>query len=216
MEDPAKYDAWYSQKRGAWIGKTEYTLIRRNLPINLDDSVLDVGCGTGYFTRRFAQDQRGPVVGLDPDYEAINYARQKGVKGEKYIVGSGEKLPFSDASFDYVVAITSLCFVQKEGEVIAEMVRVARKGCAIGLLNRRSLLWYKKRRAKSYKKAHWHRPKEALALCYGSKMTNFHLSSALFFPNYNSLSKVLESVIPQQLLLGGFLLITAEVCHSAI
>ncbi|MFA7370370.1 MAG: hypothetical protein WCY78_00425 [Sphaerochaetaceae bacterium] len=47
-------------------------------------------------------------------------------------------------------------------------------------------------------------------------MTNFHLSSALFFPNYNSLSKVLESVIPQQLLLGGFLLITAEVCHSAI
>jgi len=46
VEDPAKYDAWYSQKRGAWIGKTEYTLIRRNLPINLDDSVLDVGCGT--------------------------------------------------------------------------------------------------------------------------------------------------------------------------
>jgi len=64
--DAAAYDAWYETARGRWIGDTEYRLLHRVLAPSPGDSLLDVGCGSGHFTRRFA---RGGlrVTGLDPD-----------------------------------------------------------------------------------------------------------------------------------------------------
>lgn len=67
--DPEKYDRWYRTPRGAWIGRLEYGLLRRLLKPQPHESVLDVGCGTGYFTRCFARDQAAGVVGVDPDAE---------------------------------------------------------------------------------------------------------------------------------------------------
>ena len=43
--------------RGRWIGQLEYSLVRGLLKPIPDESLLDVGCGTGYFTRCFARDQ---------------------------------------------------------------------------------------------------------------------------------------------------------------
>ena len=51
-------------------------MIRLALNIPSEASVLDVGCGTGYFTRRFALDQTGTAAGIDPDEDAIGFARR--------------------------------------------------------------------------------------------------------------------------------------------
>jgi ubiquinone/menaquinone biosynthesis C-methylase UbiE len=63
----ADYDAWYRTARGAWIGEFECRLLQRLPQAEPGESLLDVGCGTGYFTRRFAAKSGLHVVGLDPN-----------------------------------------------------------------------------------------------------------------------------------------------------
>lgn len=61
---PADYDSWYDTPRGRWIGEREWALVRDALQLQAQDNVLDVGCGTGWFTRR-AETIADRVVGLD-------------------------------------------------------------------------------------------------------------------------------------------------------
>ncbi|GBL46094.1 methyltransferase type 11 [Sulfuriferula multivorans] len=44
----AEYDAWYQTPRGRWVGETESDLLRRMLGPQSAESLLDVGCGTGF------------------------------------------------------------------------------------------------------------------------------------------------------------------------
>lgn len=71
---PETYDAWYRTPRGRWIGDTECHLLRRQLALRPDETILDVGCGTGYFSRRLMQDGHA-VVGADLDQTAAAFAR---------------------------------------------------------------------------------------------------------------------------------------------
>jgi SAM-dependent methyltransferase len=160
------YDAWYRTPRGAWIGEVEYGLLRAMLAAERHSSLLDAGCGTGYFSRRFACDGHA-VTGIDLDPAMVGFAHAHRAASEAYFVADALALPFADGAFDYCVSITALCFVRDERRALEEMVRVARRGIALGLLNRRSLLyWQKGRRGGSgaYRGAHWHTRPEILAL----------------------------------------------------
>jgi ubiquinone/menaquinone biosynthesis C-methylase UbiE len=155
---PKDYDAWYDTPRGRWIGDTEYRLVRRSLGLQPGDSVLDVGCGTGWFTRRAAEDA-ARVIGLDRDADALAFAHGRGAGPEDYVPGDATALPFADASFDAVLSVTALCFVEQWPQALAEIVRVSRRRFVVGLLNRHSLLWLDKGRqggSGAYRGAHWH------------------------------------------------------------
>ena len=74
MTDPATYHAWYDTQRGAWIAGLELALLHDLLRPRPGESMLDVGCGTGWFAGAFAA--RGlEVTGLDPDLAALGFAR---------------------------------------------------------------------------------------------------------------------------------------------
>jgi len=156
--EPAHYEAWYHTDRGRWIAEREFGLLWQCLQPAAGESLLDVGCGTGHFSRRFALAGL-TVTGLDPDPAMLAFARQRdGAIG--YLQGRAEALPFADGAFDYCVAVTSLCFVADPARALAEMWRVARRGVALGLLHRPSWLWWRKRRAGSYRGARWDRWRE--------------------------------------------------------
>jgi len=72
---PDEYEAWYHTPRGAWISDTEFSLITRLLQPRHDQSLLDVGCGTGHFTRRFAS-LGLRTTGIDNDPFMIAFARR--------------------------------------------------------------------------------------------------------------------------------------------
>jgi len=150
---PASYDSWYQTPRGAWIGEREARLLLSLARPVAGQSLLDVGCGTGYFSGRFARAGM-QVTGIDPDADRVAYARtQRGQAA--YLEGRAEKLPFGDGSFDYAAAVASLCFAEEPRKALAEMWRGSRRGVAMGLLNRQSLLYARKHGRHSYAGARW-------------------------------------------------------------
>jgi 2-polyprenyl-3-methyl-5-hydroxy-6-metoxy-1,4-benzoquinol methylase len=89
------------------------------------ESVLDVGCGEGVLTHRWAQQVSGRVVGIDlPGLEGEWAGRQ--APNLEYLVSEGDDLPFADGEFDVAAAIEVLEHVPDPGHTLAEMARVAR------------------------------------------------------------------------------------------
>src|SRR3989344_8157201 len=124
IKDPAAYETWYHTPRGSWVGDVECRLITQLLQPSSGESVLDVGSGTGYFSRRFAAAGLR-VTGIDPDRAVTDYARQRNAP-VTYVEGTAIALPFSDRTFDYVNAVTSLCFIADPRGALAERWRVCR------------------------------------------------------------------------------------------
>lgn len=210
--NPDAYDAWYATPRGRWIGETEYALAARLLAPQAGDSLLDVGCGTGWFTRRAAAD--GLVAtGLDPNPAWLDYARAHSNPALDWVQGDARDLPFADASFDHVLSITALCFVDDERAAVAEIVRVARRRFAIGWLNRTSLLYREKGKGGghgAYQGARWHTVDEVRALFTGLPVRNLRSRSAIFLPSATRWARRVEPRIPAALPWGGLLVLQGE------
>ena len=90
-------------------------------------SLLDVGCGEGVLTHRWAgaiAPRR--VVGLDLEDPAIQ-AEWEGRRAPnlEYRIMKAENLPFGDGEFDVATAIEVLEHVPDPGHTVAEMARVA-------------------------------------------------------------------------------------------
>lgn len=211
--DAATYDAWYTTSRGSWIGETEYRLLDRTLEPAPGDSLLDVGCGSGYFTRRFAQDHL-LATGIDPDAGMLRFAAGHAAAGEPYLYGDARALPFPARTFDLCVSVTALCFIREQSRALAEMLRVTRRRFAIGLLNRHSLLYLQKGRTGgvgAYRGAHWHTAAEVRRLFAGLPVTGLALRTAIFFPGGGRIAQFCEQALPSQLPWGSFLVVSGNV-----
>jgi len=213
-----RYDAWYHTSRGAWIGATEFALLRDAIDARAGETVLDVGCGTGHFTRLFAAHAGvRTVVGIDPDIDSLRFAQAHSGPRESYVAGGAERLPFPDRSFDCTVAVTSLCFVDDQAAALREIARVTRRRLALGLLNRRSLLYPQKGRGGgvgAYRGAYWHTPVEARALLARLPVRHARLSSAVFLPSGGAVARAIEPWLPSAALWGAFLLVTADIAGA--
>jgi SAM-dependent methyltransferase len=93
-------------------------------------SLLDVGCGEGVLTHRWAQQvgEGRRVVGIDLDDPALHaeWAKRTAPNLE-YRVMKAENLPFADGEFDAATAIEVLEHVPDAEHTVAEMARVAKR-----------------------------------------------------------------------------------------
>lgn len=206
---PNEYDAWYDTPRGHWIGATEYALAQRELAATPGETLLDVGCGTGWFTRRFAADGL-LAAGLDPNPEWLSYARAHSIPGIHWIDGDARQLPFANMSFDRVVSIAALCFIPDERRAVAEIVRVAKRRFAIGWLNSSSLLYRQKHGSGAYQGVRWHTAEEVREFFAGLPVANLRLSSAVFLPGGGPVARTLESLLPNRLPWGALLIAAGD------
>src|SRR4051812_23400902 len=81
-------------------------------------SVLDIGCGEGRFCRMLSERGAKPI-GLDPTPALLDTAKSRDPKGA-YVLGSGEDLPFENASFDVAVFYLTLIDIPDFRKAIAE------------------------------------------------------------------------------------------------
>ena len=156
-----------------------------------------------------------PVVGLDLSPSWLRYAAKRGPARLQYIAGDAAVLPFRDGAFDLTIAVTALCFVTDQRLALRELVRVTRRRFAVGLLNRRSLLWRHRAGHGGYAGAHWHTSSEVRTLFQGLNVCHLRVWSGIFCPSGTTLARALEAITPRSLLWGGFLLATGEAASGA-
>jgi 2-polyprenyl-3-methyl-5-hydroxy-6-metoxy-1,4-benzoquinol methylase len=92
-------------------------------------SVLDVGCGEGVLTERWARTLAPrPVTGIDlPDPTLQAGWRSRSESNLEFCAGRAESLPFGDDEVDLVAAIETLEHVESPPAALAEMARVAQR-----------------------------------------------------------------------------------------
>lgn len=212
------YERWYTTPRGRWIAQRELELLLAALEPRPGESLLDVGCGTGHFTRALGQHMAGPITGVDLDPAWLRHARQQDTTATTYAVADARALPFAAASFDLVVSVTALCFIPDERAALAEMLRVARRRVVLGLLNRHSLLWLQKGRGGgrgAYRGARWHSPAEAGKLFQGLPAHPHKPVTAIPLPGGGYFARRLERLWPACLQTGAFIVMVADVTQGA-
>jgi demethylmenaquinone methyltransferase/2-methoxy-6-polyprenyl-1,4-benzoquinol methylase len=107
-------------------------LVRAGLTRGL--RVLDVGIGTGLVARQAARIAGNPslVAGIDPSSGMLRSARVP--TGVELVEGSAERIPFPDASFDFLTMGYALRHVSDLTAAFGEFFRVLRPGGRICLL----------------------------------------------------------------------------------
>lgn len=92
----------------------------------LDKHYLDVGCGTGNYTKEF--DKLGySFVGLDPSQEMLDQANND-QNNIQWVKGMAETLPFSSGFFDGVVSTLTLHHWSELAPGFQEVYRVMKPG----------------------------------------------------------------------------------------
>lgn len=136
-EIAANYEQWY-QSKGEKAAKQEKALLECLIhKVGDSQTILEVGCGTGYFTHWF-ETLNLYSVGLDYSSRMIREAQEN--HNFHFVWGDALALPFPVGSFDLVALITSLEFIPEPFEAILEALRVARRGIILGVINKNSLL----------------------------------------------------------------------------
>jgi len=133
----ASYEDWYNTT-GRRADRLEKSLLRRLLArFSSARTILEVGCGTGHFTRWF--NELGLyAVGLDVSPPMLVEAVRLGCP--HCLCGDALALPFPNRAFDIVTLITTLEFIADPAMALAEALRVAQCGLILGVLNRQSML----------------------------------------------------------------------------
>jgi SAM-dependent methyltransferase len=96
-----------------------------------EGDVLELGCGGGINMEFYDPTRIKSFSGLDPSPGLLDRSREavqaRGMSAD-IRAGIGEAMPFDDAQFDTVVVTFTLCSVQSQQQVLAEMRRVLRPG----------------------------------------------------------------------------------------
>jgi len=107
--------------------------------------ILDVACGSGFFTRLLAEGiSSGKVCGVDLDGHHIQaaqvYAKAAGVADTtEFLTGDACRLPFEDNVFDLVTSHTFFNVVRDYRAAMREMIRVTKNGGKVASIDNMSL-----------------------------------------------------------------------------
>jgi len=92
----------------------------------LDKILLDVGCGTGAFTRRL-KNNKDLILGVDISFNSVSLAR-KAMDECIFFAGDGEILPFGNETVDIVVFSGVLHHLPSMGRALEECFRILKPG----------------------------------------------------------------------------------------
>lgn len=102
--------------------------VMQALNLNVDDAILDVGCGAGHLLEdiALAVGTNGNVVGLDPSETQLAAARQRcePLNNVQFLCSMADKIDLPDASCDGIASIQTLDYIEDVGATLAEVGRL--------------------------------------------------------------------------------------------
>lgn len=106
--------------------------IMQHCGVNDKSAVLDVGCGTGFLARFFAESGKNvKITGIECEKEFVEYGRCMAKENNldiSFVCGDALGMPFEDAVFDAVTSHTFLTSVCRPKDALGEMIRVCKNG----------------------------------------------------------------------------------------
>lgn len=126
-----EYDKWFDRHQFAY--ESELEALRRLIPQEAGKG-LEIGVGTGRFAIPL-----GIRIGLEPAKAMAKIARERGIQ---VLDGRAESLPFEDASFELILMVNTICFLQNPLQSLREATRVLKPDghIVIGIIDRVSPL----------------------------------------------------------------------------
>ena len=107
-----------------FIRRREWNWVSKWLSPEKEDSILDVACGDGFFSRKLGLKVKR-IRGIDISEISIQKANGKNKhKNSVFEQADAQKLPYPDASFTKVFSICALQHIKNDGKALSEMQRV--------------------------------------------------------------------------------------------
>lgn len=189
LDIAARYEAWY-HTTGKKTADQEKSLIKDLLSHFPDaETILDVGCGTGFFTNWF-ESLGLQVYGLDRSKEMILEA--KNAYRLTCVGGDASALPFSANSFDVVTLITTLEFLSNPLQALSEALRITRLGMILGVINKHSWLGlrYRLKGGPIWRSAQFYTPHELVNMLSNILPKQYKITySTTHWPIFTGVSK---------------------------
>ncbi len=125
-----EYDRWFDEHER--IYQAEVSAVRQFIPPA--GIGVEVGVGTGRFSIPFSI-----KLGVESSRRMAQFAHRGGILVCQAV---GERLPFRDGQFDFVLMVTVICFVADVSELLRETCRVLKAAgrLIIGFIDRESAL----------------------------------------------------------------------------
>jgi len=97
------------------------------LDLKPEETVLDLGCGNGRIAEYISDATGAKITGLDFASELIKTSQQRTAdkKGRlSYVVGNMDELAFEEGSFDAIISIDTLYFVESINATVKDLKRL--------------------------------------------------------------------------------------------
>ena len=124
----AAYEKWFKENHYAY--ESELRAVKHFIPEK--GRGIEIGSGSGRFAIPL-----GITEGIEPSYSMRKLAKQNGMEA---LFGLAEHLPLENESYDFVLMVTTICFVDHPQMAVNEMYRILKPGgsAVIGLVDKES------------------------------------------------------------------------------
>lgn len=171
---------WFVGRRRLFAAE----IARLGLPADAD--VLDVGTSTGTNLRMLREQGYRNVAGLDSSAEAARWCMQKGLGNVRQ--GDVCALPYSDSTFDLVLATDVIEHVERDDIAVQELQRVLKPGgYALITVPAFQCLWGLQDEVAHHKRRYRMRPLLRLIEASGlGRVHSYHFNFLLFLPIWSA------------------------------
>lgn len=108
--------------------------LTRLMDIKKGEQILDLACGTGFFSNIFAS-YGALVQGIDIGKELIKIAKENSPSSIQYSVASADKIPqIKNGTIDKLAIVLAIQNIENVGGVFAECARVLKPGASMFLV----------------------------------------------------------------------------------
>ncbi|MFO7792585.1 MAG: class I SAM-dependent methyltransferase [Candidatus Saliniplasma sp.] len=169
-----EYDVWFDKNEEVF--RSEIEAVKRFIPERKDG--IEVGVGSGRFASQLSIE-----IGIDSSLSMLRIAKSRGVE---VLLAKAEDLPFDDSSFDFVLMVTTLCFLEESLKAISESKRVLKDDgrIIIGMIDKDSFLGRKyesnKQESIFYKDADFYSIEGVIDMLQGSGFEQIKTVQTLF------------------------------------